>query len=145
MYVGEFMQFISPSHIIGSVYWIRENSPCIINMFSDKFAILFTSLQLQALSYESDNWKYLTYNYYLNLENHNYYEEIRYYHAPGPFQLYTQKMALLHVMMLMVWWISLQSIDSGKNSSLVSLCLCLGLLGRRALGTAAHNNTTAAG
>ncbi|XP_056022403.1 pecanex-like protein 1 isoform X2 [Ostrea edulis] len=38
-----------------------------------------------------------------------------------------------------------KSIDSGKNSSLVSLCLCLGLLGRRALGTAAHNNTTAAG
>ena len=39
----------------------------------------------------------------------------------------------------------LQSIDSGKNSPLVSLCLCLGLLGRRALGTAAHNTTTTAG
>ncbi|XP_061167093.1 pecanex-like protein 1 [Saccostrea echinata] len=38
-----------------------------------------------------------------------------------------------------------KSIDSGKNSPLVSLSLCLGLLGRRALGTAAHNNTTAAG
>ncbi|CAH1791928.1 unnamed protein product [Owenia fusiformis] len=35
-----------------------------------------------------------------------------------------------------------QAVDSGKDSLLVCLCYCLSLLGRRALGTASHNNSS---
>ena len=36
-----------------------------------------------------------------------------------------------------------QTVDSGRESMLVSLCFGLSMLGRRALGTAAHNNASA--
>ena len=40
-------------------------------------------------------------------------------------------------------YLCFQNLDSGKESWLVSLCFGLSLLGRRALGTASHNNASA--
>ncbi len=37
----------------------------------------------------------------------------------------------------------IQNVDSSRDSTLVSLCFGLSMLGRRALGTAAHNNASA--